>query len=184
MKRTVIALVVGMGICIALCGALYFGFKSWDLSRQLRHVPIDFGVSKVIWSAEDSWGAGPGGNETGVIVYELEAAQVEKILRGGVTYLNSMPQQPGDSRDWYGRYGEWGSTPVLLEGDDGTPRRTQDHEIAHYLDRYGFGIPLDPKIEQEINAALSNAGSYFAYGRIGFILVMPKSNRVVYAYNG
>lgn len=150
---------------VVLWGTLYFGFKSWEKSRQLSYAPLDLRVSKILYKTEESWGWGPGGNETGIIVYELPEISADKILSDG-------------------GYNHWSSTPLLLDGDGGGPNRTRDHEIGHYLNRYGFGIPLDPNVEQEINAALSNPGSYFSSGGVGFILIIPSSRIVVYAYNG
>ena len=87
-------------------------------------------------------------------------------------------------RDWRGIYEHWQPTPILVEGTDSSMNRVMSHNIADYLDRYGFGIEIDPQINQEINNAISTPGSFAAYGRIGLIIVIPKVNKVVYVYNG
>ncbi|MBT9097385.1 hypothetical protein KFZ76_06630 [Methylovulum psychrotolerans] len=49
---------------------------------------------------------------------------------------------------------------------------------------YGFGIPIDSLIESELDTAIAKPKSYFAYGRIGIIIVIPDARKVIYAYNG
>ncbi|MDO8343635.1 MAG: hypothetical protein Q7T48_10575 [Cellvibrio sp.] len=180
MKYKVVSLLVLL--VIAFFGARYWSHRieTYDLS----YVPKSFGVSKILYNSQKSLGFGPGGNETGIIIYELPVEVAEKIMNGGLAYLNGLPQQPGNTYDWHGRFHKWGETPLLLHGDDGTPRKTLDHEIGHYLDRYGFGIELEKEIEREINSALSSSKSFYSFGRIGFILVIPKSRKVIFAYNG
>ena len=43
---------------------------------------------------------------------------------------------------------------------------------------------LDQDIEQLVNDAILRPGSYYAYGRIGVIILAPASRRIVYAYRG
>ena len=40
-------------------------------SHRLSFVPEAMGVWRVLYAAEESWGFGPGGNETGIIVYAM-----------------------------------------------------------------------------------------------------------------
>ena len=47
-----------------------------------------------------------------------------------------------------------------------------------------FPIQVNSSIEAMINDAISTPGSYYTYGRIGIILVIPKVRRIVFAYNG
>ena len=171
-------------LAIAILGTAFGGFKYWEKETLLSVVPRGFGVSKIIYRAEESWGFGPGGNETGLIIFELPKSTAEKIVEEGKSYLESTRQNNGFGESWRGSYEAWYQTPVLVEGDGGGPNRTRDYEIAHYLDRYGFGILIAPDIEQEINDSLSKPGCYLAWGRIGFLLVIPKAKKVVFAYNG
>ena len=173
-----------IGATAVLSVLLFFGFKSWERNHHLSFVPDGLNVSTILYVKEKSWGFGPGGNETGVIVYELPDINAKEIQKIGIEYFNKMPPKTGDSHDWHGRYETWRQSPVLLKGSDSGTNSTKDHEISNYLNAYGFGIPIDPQIEQEINKAISKPGSFVAFGRIGVLIVIPDIRRVVYAYNG
>jgi len=139
----------------------------------------------VLYSIEDSWGFGPGANETGVIVFELPEDMSAQMKSDGIEFLKRMPAK--ENTHGHGRYEHWQNTPVdgnhkwFIEGDVATARPS----IVNYLDRYGFGIPIDQAIQQEIDRAIAVPGSYFSYSRGGGVLILiPQVNRVVYAYSG
>lgn len=161
------------------------------MQHRLSFIPAGLWVEKILYANEESWGFGPGGNETGVIVYELPDSVAREIDKVGIDYFATMPPKTGDSHDWHGRYEKWQSTPILSdpnwadpEKDDKTSSTTTAPEISNYLNKYGFCIAKDPNIEAEIDYAISETESYFAYGRIGVLSVIPKTRIVVYAYNG
>jgi hypothetical protein len=174
----VACVVVALGAVVVIC------YNLWEKKRELSFVPDGLGISTIVYSQEESWGGGPGGNQTGIIVYELPDGVSKKIQNEGIEFLNTMPQNSGSTYDWHGRYEKWESTPILLDGSDGNTNSTKSYEIAKYLNRYGFGIPVDQQVEREINDAISKPGSFVAYGRIGLLIVIPVARRAVYAYNG
>jgi len=163
---------------------IYLQYKSWEEQRYLDIVPYGLNVSKVIYVNEESWGFGPGGNETGIIVYELPdevAHEIQKVETA------EFSKNTGGFSD----FGSWKQTPILLTDawqgsrSGGEPEQNiQFTKIANYLDTYGFSISIDPQIESEIDNAITKAGSYYAYGRIGIIIVMPNNKKVIYAYAG
>jgi hypothetical protein len=166
-------------------------YKHFEKQLRLSYVPEGLKVEKIIYASEESWGFGPGGNETGVIVYELPDTIGEQISKVGIDYFSSLPPQSGDSHDWHGRFEKWYSTPIpyndswsYTESDNKTTQDTFVPKIETYLLKYGFGIPLAPAIENAIDTAISKKGNFFAYGRIGMIIVIPETRRVVFAYNG
>jgi hypothetical protein len=174
-----------------LCLVLLTSFKLLERKHRFSFVPEALGVSNILYANEESWGFGPGGNETGVIAYELPDAVAKEIQRAGVGFFAAMPPKAGDSHDWHGRYEKWQPTPIL--GDPSWASGELDRKnvtvnspqkIAHYLDKYGFGIPIDSHIEQIVNEAISKPGSFFAYGRIGVLIVIPDMRKVIYVYNG
>jgi hypothetical protein len=172
------------GIAVLICIALFASFKLYERQFRLSHVPEGLNVSTILYANDESWGFGPGGNETGLIVYELPDSTAQEIQNSGIEYFAKLPKKARDSRDWRGRYDTWQSTPILLEGSDSATNKTSSYEIANYLNRYGFGISIDSQIEQEINKAISKPGSFAAYGRTGILIVVPSIRRVVYAYRG
>ncbi len=170
-------------LCVFLFFVLFGLFKFRETVNRYSYVPEGLGVNKILFAAEDSWGFGPGGNETGVIVYELPEGVAEEIRHGGTDYLAKLPPRSGSNHDWHGRFERWQSTPITSDRawfaeKDASPR------IANYLNQYGFGIPIDVQIERDIDDVISKQGSYFAYGRIGMLIVIPEIHRVVFAYAG
>jgi hypothetical protein len=170
---------------IAILSVFLFGScKLLERSHHLSFVPEGLSVSTILYTKEQSWGFGPGGNETGLIVYELPDSIAKEIQKVGLGYFTNLPQKKGDSSDSRGRYETWQSTPILLKGSGSGAVTTNSYEIANFLNRYGFGISIDSQIEQEVNRAISTPGSFYANGRIGILIVIPDIRRVVYAYNG
>lgn len=174
-----------------LVSSSFIYYKHFEKQLRLSYVPEGLKVEKIIYASEESWGFGPGGNETGVIVYDLPDTIAEQISKVGIDYFSSLPPQSGDSHDWHGRFEKWYSTPIPYgnswsgpESDNKTNPDTFVPKIGTYLFRYGFGIPLDPAIESAIDLAIAKKGSFFAYGRVGMLIVIPETRRVVYAYNG
>ena len=92
---------------IFVLGLLFVGFKIWEKQAQLNNVPKAFGVSKIIYKAEESWGFGPGGNETGLIVYELPQSTATRVIEDGVSFLEGTRQSAGFGEDWRGHYETW-----------------------------------------------------------------------------
>lgn len=172
---------------LTLLGFLFFihyQYKSWYEQRLLRLIPFELQVSKILYANTESWGFGPGGNETGIIVYELPdkvAHEIQKVLATKVT------QEPGAFSD----FRNWKQTPIPLTDEWQGSRSGSEPEqniqftkIANYLDRWSFSVSIDPKIESEIDYAITRSGSYYLYGRTGITIVIPNSKKVIFAYAG
>lgn len=151
---------------------------------RLSFVPTGLGVSRVLYAKQDAWGFGPGANETGVVIYALPEEATAKVQAQGITYLAGLPANTDDQGTWRGRYESWHATPHQLEGSDSHTNKVSSFEVAHYLNRYGFGIDIDPVVQRQINDAISNGGSFLAHGRVGILIVSPSIRRVFYIYSG
>jgi len=62
--------------------------------------------------------------------------------------------------------------------------KTKKYDINDYICAYGFCIDIEPNVVAEANAMVNGAGCYYAYGRIGLIVVCPRKKLVLYIYNG
>ena len=158
-------------------------------AHRLRFVPPALEVQRILYAAEESWGWGPGGNETGIIVYAMPEAAREKIEAGGIPWLNGLP---GSGRRWQGVYTDWRATPLDAATDETWVRSSDGmayghcgmgNGIAAYMFS-GFCIPFDPEVEALADRALTQSGNFYAYGRIGILILIPSERRIVYAYNG
>lgn len=182
-----------------LIGFLLSSCNLLESSNRLNYVPNGLNVSKVLYAKEESWGFGPGGNETGIVVYELPDETVKVIEQKGISFLNALPEKrrPSNDNDWHGVFREWHATPIddeiwtkytscecLRDGELKARSALKKPMLFNYLNRYGFAIPIDNDVEKEIDDSISIGDSYFAYGRIGVFIVMPKLKKAAFIYNG
>jgi hypothetical protein len=148
--------------------------------------PAGLGVSQVVYAREESWGFGPGGNETGVIMFELPVDVARNIERQGITSLDQYVSaqvivRRGSSSRIRAR---WKATPVPVEGSDDDTNSTLTYDIGKYLNRYGFGLLIDKEVARNINDALSSQGNFVDDDGRRLIIVMPKAAKLVFAYRG
>ena len=177
-------------IGLSLAGLAGAGIQKVSLRRHhLSFVPPALEATEILYVAEEAWGIGPGANETGIIVYAMPEAAAGKIEVGGQAFLEGLE----GSRGWRGRYRDWHATPfdpTVRGAFDIWAQKAHDQScnhgggIAAYMFRYTVCIPFDPKWEALANDALASPGSYYAFGRIGMLMLIPSENRIIYAYNG
>ena len=170
---------------------MFLGYKSLTNQHYLSFVPDEMGVKKILYLEDQSWGFGPGGNETGLVEFELPDNVAEEIIKGEVDYFNKLNNNPlHGSNDCYGK---WYQTPIPLSDIWQGPRYSQNEPVSkitslsieNYLDRYGFSLHIDSQISATIDNEISKTGSYYEYCPGGGVLiVMPKVRKVVFAYAG
>ena len=176
------ALAIIASILLAAFALPWGGYRMLNHDWHLRLLPKSLGVTRVLYVEEKAWGfGGPGDNETGVIVYELPAEAARRIEADGLSYLSSLEH----------RY-PWSATP--LQGDDDWLLHDGLNEarplgyrprLADFLDRYGFSIPIEPRVLALADEALNTSGAYYASARGGGLLIVaPRARRVVLAYAG
>jgi hypothetical protein len=57
--------------------------------------------------------------------------------------------------------------------------------IAEYLDRYGFGIPIELRRVAEVNHAIQTGGAFYCFGEGGRVTIIdPERRKVCFAYAG
>ena len=172
-------------LLFVLIAGPYAAFKSYERSFMLSVVPDAFHVTAISYSEEESWGFGPGGNEAGIRVYPLSGQIADEISQRGIEFFNNLPPNRDQrSRGWRGRYETWSQTPISETKYWKTKGEMKGLDIYDFICRYGFCIGIDPKVVKEANDAVNSGGSYYAYGRIGLIVVNPNKRQVFYMYNG
>lgn len=159
-------------------------FKIYERDFKLSVVPDALQVSSISYSEEESWGFGPGGNEAGIRVYPLSEEIANQITKRGIDFFNNLPANKNQqNRRWRGRYESWNETPVKEEkywkrkGEVGL-------DVYDYICRYGFCIEIDEAVVGQATDMINSEGNYYAYGRIGLIVVSPIKKLVLYMYNG
>ncbi len=159
---------------VIVCCAVFLSWQAYQYNHRLNFVPDEMHVWRILFANEESWGFGPGGAETGFIMYALPDEIAEKVRLKGVAYLSSFPSaRIGNGLQ--GKYEEWYETPV--SGSRGVPFYEKGPEC-------GYCIDIDPNAEESFKKALSKPGSFYAYGRVGMILVAPAIHKIFYIYAG
>ncbi len=168
-------------IFISIVIALFALYEFYAYQFHLDFLPDGMWIWKQLYAKEKAWGIGmPGDNETGLIMFELPNSASEKTMKDGIDYLKTLKPGKTCSDDWQ-------ETPYLTQKDwFGEQKQDSDiPNVENYLNRYGFGIPFNRRIINEINQSIAMPGSYISYCRGGgAVIVMPKINRIALAYSG
>jgi len=163
-----------LGTVIALP---YLVFKQKEETFYLEHIPKEMGVSKILYQKTESWGFGPGGNETGVVVFELPENSAKTIESGGRDFFNIISKEDIPRNEYIRKCGDWQESPLS--------DANSSWSLGSFLNQYGFGIAVDQDIENEINLAASTKDSYSTGCAGGAVLiVVPKIRKVFYVYAG
>ncbi|WP_417312641.1 hypothetical protein [Ectopseudomonas khazarica] len=104
----------------------------------------------------------------------------------GLGFFENMPGNSATAgRRWRGSYSDWKETPIAAdERHWPVDSRQQSLSSLDYLCRYGFCIEVAAALIRDVDSLINSPGSYYAYGRIGLIVVSPEKRLVVYLYNG
>jgi hypothetical protein len=160
----------------------FAAYKFTEHRFNIDRVPGDLEVQRVLYEKQERWGAPlialPGDNETGLLLYEIPAAVAGKIAAEGISFF-SRPENRARRHGRQTDFASWRETPVPMTWSFKGP------SISAYLDRYGFGIEIEPSIVAMIDDALGKPGSFYAFGGGGsVVIVIPAQRRVVFAYAG
>lgn len=184
-RRTMIALVGPL-----LVGVPYLLVQHYEHQLLLAHVPAPLEVASVEYQLEESWGVGlmPGDNETGFVVYRLTDASAEwarnqgsrlgDMLPGSASKWHPTPVEHAGNKDWH----PYDDDPQMM-----SVTRAGQHlpSIGEYLDKYGFGIPVEHDYEAEANQSIQSEGSFYSYGRGGSVTIIDTiRGKVYFAYAG
>jgi hypothetical protein len=166
-------------------GLPYLSFKLYEHKFMLEAVPDALNVSSIEYQREKSWGFGPGGNESGVRLYPLPDNVSQSIKARGIKFFQNLPQNKNQQkRDSRGLYSNWAETPVQPNLYWGESKISGNLNVLDYICYYGFCIDVKPSVVEEANSIINRPGSFYAYGRIGLIIVSPEKNLVLYFYAG
>lgn len=169
---------VALLVSAALILSPYLAFKYYEKVFYLEHIPLEMCVSTILYNKTESWGFGPGGNETGVVAFALPESVARTIDAAGKDYFFVLSLEDIPRNKHIRNCGKWEETPVF---DDSN----RSFRLSGFLNRYGFGIDVDKNIEKEIDLAMSRKGSYFTGCRGGAMLIVaPKIQKVFYIYAG
>jgi hypothetical protein len=160
-------------LLLALAGAGWLGWQEVLRRHHLALLPSALGVTERLVAFEVAYGWGPGGQESGLIVYRMPEALATLLVEGG--------DPPADRLDWQ-------ATPFVAEGrSDGALDPCEGDACAaieRFLWRYGHGVDLPRDVAEMVDRALIMPGNRVGVTRSGLVLLIPGEKRVVYAYAG
>jgi hypothetical protein len=175
---SVLKLLIRPLIAVAAAGALlYVCWLGCEYRWRLGFIPASLHVHRVLYAKEKVWGLGPGGNEAGIIVYELPADAAQVVARQAAPYLSMLP---GTGRS---QYQDWRATPI------DPPVRVFDRILgsADICDVIcegpeDPGLRVDPQIVRLVNHTLARSGAYYSGGSNGLLIIAPATRRAVFVY--
>ena len=157
---------------------IYYIYKTDQTRFYLEHLPQEMGVTEITYIKNKAWGIGPGGNETGTIAYTLPKNAANQIKNLGISYFFTLSRDDTPRNKYIRECTKWHESPLLTDSN-------ASWRLNSFLDRYGFGIPVDSKISEQINQGLSKKGAYFTTCMGGTILiVIPERQKVFMVYAG
>ena len=118
------------------------GFIAWKglvYRDYLRNVPEAMKVWWVRYAWEESWGFGPGGSYTGIMVYDMPAAVKTELRESGLAWLNALPRNSWQGPQ--GSYDDWHTTPVPTNYSWADPAACPPINSDRYMLTYPNGCP-------------------------------------------
>jgi hypothetical protein len=184
-KLSLLKFLLLLSLVIALViGTPLIAFKIYERNFMLSVVPDVLNVTSISYSEEEG-GFGPGGNEAGIRTYQMPEQISKEIESRGIEFFRNLPPNKHlKDRDWRGRYDDWRETPIKAEGHWKQSEKNKNLNIYDYVCAYSVCIDIKPEILAQASLIFNSKGSYYAYGRIGLIVVSPKNNLVLYLYTG
>lgn len=179
---------LGILILVGILGAL--AFKVTEYRTRLTYLPEGFDAWRIVYAEERIHGFGPGGSDTGLVVFAMPEAMQEALARQGIGWLQALAGA-GD-RGRHGGFATWHSTPAGPAPSWSDPARCGRSAtpagscpgIAVFLKRYGIRLPIRASVEQLTNRALFSSGAYWSEGHGALVVVIPEARRIVIAYSG
>lgn len=183
----------GCLVALATIAVLLWGSWEWHkYSNEMARFPDRISIDGTVFQEEQSWGFGPGGNETGLAVYRLDDEVAERLIEAApvLTDHEAIEAAMG-RRDNHrnGQYYDWQRTPLKPASFGGMwgdyDSVTEEFELAQSLGKNGFAIDVDEEIAREVDEVLNSEGSYYAQARGGVIFVVaPEKRWVIFMYRG
>lgn len=177
-------------VTLAVSVLIYASLQFYQYQSRLNHIPSRMGVWHILYSEEQIWGMGPGGNETGIIVYGMPKATYNALMAGGMEWLEVISKDNSRGRRRQGVFRKWHRTPspVATKCSLDPPNRADEPEscsiVGQLLDRYGSIISVDDWVLELANEAMLTEGAYYSHGMLGMLIVIPDKRRLIYAYSG
>ena len=164
---------------------MWAGYSLLSARFYRGHMPDGAGIGRVLYKQVRVFGFGPGGNETGLVVFGMDARAARQLKADPDAFFQSLPESgAGRCR----RFRHWSETPYVPDDRSGEASAFADPgspaTIEEITNRYGFGIRLNTKYSRMLNESLAAPGSYIGYSRCGRAVLMPDRGAAAYIIVG
>lgn len=153
-------------------------------SNDLKPIPEVLQVSSIKYRKREAFGIGPGANEAGIIMYSLKEQVAQQIMKEGMQFFRNIPHAPHFPKAWHQIHTDWSETPLKPSKYWKAGVNADSTYDAYDYICYYISIDVEPTIIKQANQIINEPGSYYAYARIGLIVVSPDKRIVLYMYNG
>jgi len=180
--------------CVAAFSLALCAYPGGQWTRQAYYahlLPPELRTEKPLYKIESIEGFGLGGKSAGFAVYPLPEEFALTLEKEGISALQNLTR--ASSRQ---ALMGWIETP--MGGNPNWTDPAQRHKeraktaatpkIENYLNKPGIKSPITPPQEfaDIANAALAARGNFYTYlgWGGGFVVVIPKERKIIYAYSG
>ncbi|WCL52981.1 hypothetical protein [Gimibacter soli] len=164
-------------IVVTFYVAAFLAWKYYSDSFYLSLAPANAGVQRIAYHAASDYDFGPGANGITVLIYYLKPETAAALLASPDAFIAGL-EEGNYGRDVHCRaFGEWKKTPVLNRRSD-----TSKLSFAAYVEPYIDSniLEMDRAYIPQIEEAFSSDENYYAWGRCGVFVLVPKKMQAVY----
>lgn len=177
---------------------LDIGIKNWQQQHYLSFLPKELKVENILYKKTNTCGIVTGGNESGLIIYELSGEISDKIEKHGLEFFKKISIDPDKDydREWY--YGaDWQNTPIrhtkewVFSSSVDYPNGPVDEEFPdrspsfhNFLFMLPCGAALDKLSLGTVDGMITKSENFYVYKSGRIIVVSPELKRVVLAFSG
>lgn len=168
-------------VAIVVLVLIACAYKALEAQFYYDRSPRGAGLGSIAYMRTQGWGFGPGGNETGIVVFHLSARSVQALRRDPHGFLLTLSPQNSPPSSGYdcSLYEQWRETPLNSEATQNEPMTWQQ-----FSDRYGFGITISDVYRRMLDRSFAAPGSYYSVGRCGTFVFMPNERTAAYMFAG
>ena len=176
---------LGIGAVFAVL-LLWAGYAALSNAFYHSRMPEHAGVGRILYKHVKTFGFGPGGNETGLVVFRMSASAARRLQADPDAFLQKVSES---GRGSCHRFTNWTETPFVPPehrwgeasrgAQPGSPAT-----IEEITNQFGFGIRFKARYVRMLNESFAEPGSYLGSGGCGRVVLMPERRAAAYIIVG
>lgn len=192
------ALKIVLGLILTLPIISYIAFKAAEVRHLKGFLPPAYGQVNLEDKTTLIAGFGPGGHDAVLAFFHLSEEVASLVSLEGEVWLENAEDSVEFRRSV--QVGEWIPTPLTGDVFAWTNASNCDSDvsdwwlashtghscpgIAAYLRGYGFLDELDVSKTELVDKILRSEGAFISKRRVGYLIVAPDRNLVIFAHAG